>query len=54
MADRDVRTLNVVHEASRTADRLARRMGGEYVLHDRWRTALNEQGPHKPQSSATR
>lgn len=42
MADRDQRTLLVVHEVSRTASRLAQRMGCEYVLDGKWREALNE------------
>lgn len=42
MTDRDPRTLDVIHEISRTADRLARRMGGEYVLDGQWKAALTE------------
>ncbi len=42
MADRDQRTLLVVHEVSRTASRLAQRMGCEYVLDGKWRDALSE------------
>lgn len=43
MTDRDQRTLDVINEVSRTADRLARRMGGQYVLDGKWRNALDEQ-----------
>lgn len=43
MTDRDQRTLDVIDEVSRTADRLARRMGGQYVLDGKWRSALDEQ-----------
>lgn len=43
MTVRDQRTLDVIDEVSRTADRLARRMGGQYVLNSRWRSALDEQ-----------
>jgi hypothetical protein len=47
MADRDQRTLLVVHEVSRTASRLAQRMGCEYVLDGKWREALSEsEGQH--------
>jgi hypothetical protein len=42
MADRDQRTLLVVHEVSRTASRLAQRMGCEYVLDGKWREAISE------------
>ncbi|MBV2149538.1 hypothetical protein KRZ98_14795 [Sphingobium sp. AS12] len=43
MTVRDQRTLDVIDEVSRTADRLARRMGGQYVLDGKWRNALDEQ-----------
>ncbi len=39
---RDQRTLDVIEQVSRTADRLARRMGGHYVLNSEWRDARNE------------
>lgn len=39
---KDPRTLAVIDEVSKTADRLARRMGAEYVLDRQWRTALEE------------
>ncbi|WP_158069206.1 hypothetical protein [Sphingomonas sp. Sph1(2015)] len=42
MANTDQRTLLVVHEVSRTASRLAERMGCEYVLDGKWRQALDE------------
>ncbi|WP_407696721.1 hypothetical protein [Sphingopyxis macrogoltabida] len=42
MTIRDQRTLDVINEVSRTADRLARRMGGHYVLNRDVRTALDE------------
>lgn len=43
MTNRDQRTLEVVEQVSRTADRLARRMGGHYVLNSEWRDARSEQ-----------
>lgn len=53
MADRDQRTLLVVHEVSRTASRLAQRMGCEYVLDGKWREALSEsEGHHADRTTA--
>jgi hypothetical protein len=53
MADRDQRTLLVVHEVSRTASRLAQRMGCEYVLDGKWRDALSEsEGQHADRTIA--
>jgi len=43
MTDQDRRTLEVIEQVSRTADRLARRMGGHYVLNSEWRDARDEQ-----------
>ena len=54
MADKDARTLDVVHEVSRTADRLAKRMGAEYVLDRQWQTALNERSAAQPSVNARR
>lgn len=42
MADRDTHALHVIKEVSRTADRLAQRMGGQYVLNRDLRQALDE------------
>ena len=42
MTLRDQRNLDVINEVSRTADRLARRMGGHYVLNIEIKTALDE------------
>lgn len=43
MTDQDRRTLEVIEQVSRTADRLARRMGGHYVLNNEWRDARDAQ-----------
>ncbi|AIT79124.1 hypothetical protein [Novosphingobium pentaromativorans] len=37
----DPRTLEAIDEVSRTADRLARRMGGHYVLKVEWQQAID-------------
>lgn len=54
MVDRDQRTLLVVHEASRTASRLAQRMGCEYVLDGKWRDALDEREGHRTAAGTAR
>lgn len=43
MTDQERRTLEVIEQVSRTADRLARRMGGHYVLNSEWRDARDAQ-----------
>lgn len=44
MAIGDTHTLNVIYEVSRTSDRLAKRMGGQYVLKQEWRSAIKDSG----------
>lgn len=42
MTINDPKTLDAVAGVSQTADRLARRMGGHYVMKAEWRQALED------------
>lgn len=48
----DQRTLDAIAGVSRTADRLARRMGGHYVMKDEWRQALDNLNAQRREAQA--